>query len=62
MTSAKVTVEMALREPKKHSVRYDGVGDAPGITSLYLMNTSVNELGEPVPAKRIRVTIERVDE
>lgn len=64
MSSEKVVVEMRLNAPKKHSVRYDGEGQEPGITSLYVMNRAINKLGkigEPVPAKRIRVTIERIE-
>lgn len=56
-----VSVEMVLNAPKKHSVRYDGVGSEPAISSLYVMNRAINELGEEIPAKRIRVTIERID-
>lgn len=61
MMAKSVSVEMVLNAPKKHSVRYDGVGEEPGITSLYVMNRAINELGEPTPAKRIRVTIERME-
>lgn len=60
-TTKKVTVEMVLNAPKKCSVRYEGVGEKPAVTALYVMNAAVNELGEPIPAKRIRVTIERIE-
>jgi len=61
MNTAKVVVEMALREPKKHSVRYDAEDKDAAIQALYVMNAGVTALGEPVPAKRIRVTIERIE-
>jgi len=60
MATGKVSVEMVLNAPKKHSVRFDGMGKKAGITSLYVMNDAMNELGQPL-AKRIRVTIERID-
>ena len=60
MSKPTITVEMTMREPKKHSVRYDGVGEEPFVKALYVMNQGINELGAPVP-KRIRLTIERIE-
>lgn len=54
----KITVQMTLYEPKRHSVRYNGDGEDPGIQSLYVMNSVLK--GER--PKRIRVTIEEVQD
>ena len=54
----KVVVEMILNAQKKHSARFDAEASEPGIKSLYVMNRAMRILG---PAKRIRVTIERIE-
>jgi hypothetical protein len=37
------TVPMKINSEKKHSVRYDAIGIDPGVTSIYVMKTSLPE-------------------
>jgi hypothetical protein len=34
---------MKINSEKKHSVRYDAIGIDPGVTSIYVMKTSLPE-------------------
>lgn len=42
-----VNVSLVLNEKKKNSVRFDGVGEKPALTSVYLMNHAYEALGKP---------------
>ena len=50
----KITVPMKINSEKKHSVRYDAIGDEGGITSVYVMKT---QLTKPYP-EMINVSLE----
>ena len=58
MPKKQVEVMMILNRSCKHSVRYDGTGEKPAITALYVMNEAVERLGRP---KSVRVIVEEGD-
>lgn len=41
-----LTIQMKINSEKKHSVRYDAVDKDAGVTSVYVMRTS---LPNPIP-------------
>jgi len=48
-----VTVTLVMNSEKRHSVRYDAVGDDPALTSAYIMKHS---LPKPYP-QTVKVTL-----
>lgn len=53
--TAKVEVEMDMTEPKKHSVRFDASDTNAALSSAYISNAAMEELGNP---KAVLITIE----
>jgi hypothetical protein len=50
-----VVVELGTPQPKKHSVRFDASDPDAALTSVYVSNAALAELGDP---KKLKVTIE----
>lgn len=57
MTMKPVTIIFTLDEPKKHSIRYNGVTDSGAPVSFYVPRDAI-----PTPApQRIQVTIQPLE-